>query len=314
MKNMLSYYSIFVAAGLTFLLFNSSQQVPQSTEKASSNPTAIPAEADGSVPQVIKSIDINKTYSFAGETVPTDNFDAFERLDRELSVNTYWHSSTLLNIKNSNRYFHLIEQILAEEGIPDDFKYLAVAESNLRNATSPAGAKGIWQFLKSTGQAYGLEINGQVDERYHVEKATRAACNYLKDYHKRFGSWTLAAAAYNAGGTRISRLLNDQKAQSYYALNINEETSRYVFRIIAIKEILSDPASFGFYVELDQLYKPLDNYTLVTVDKSVANWGDFAIEHGTTYRLLKVYNPWLTSGSLTNSKGKKYEIKVPVPG
>jgi hypothetical protein len=240
-----------------------------------------------------------------------ENFDAVERLDRELLVNSYWHSSTVLNIKNASRYFPVIEPILAANGIPDDFKYLAVIESNLRNVTSPAGAKGIWQIMKPTGQHYDLEINGEVDERYHIEKATEAACKLIKDYYSEFGSWTTTAAAYNMGETRMRRDLEEQRAKNYYDLNINAETSRYIFRIMAVKEILNDPESFGFFIEPEEMYQPLD-FKTIAVTESVDDWAQFAEDHGISYRLLKVYNPWLVSGKLTCSGKKIYQVKLPV--
>jgi len=298
-------YSIFLAIAMTFMLFASFRQSESKSPVVNNN-----GNNDNMLPQVIRSINVNKAYNFAHEDVPMDNFDAVERLDRELSVNSYWHSSTLLNIKSAGRYFPVIEPILAEYGIPDDFKYLAVTESNLRNVTSPAGAKGIWQFVKNTGQYYGLEINGEVDERYNLEKATVAACKYLNDYYDDFGSWTLAAAAYNMGGPRVKRMLAEQHAKTYFDLNVNPETSRYIFRIIAMKEILTSPNDFGFYIEENELYKPLDSET-IAVAESIPNWGVFAEEHGISYRMLKVYNPWLISGNLTCSGKKVYEVRVP---
>ncbi len=269
-----------------------------------------PVETDR-LPQIIRSVNLDKVYEFAGEQVPMDNFDVVERLDRELLVNSYWHSSTALNIKNSSRYFPVIEAILAEEGVPDDFKYLAVIESNLRNASSPAGAKGIWQFMKSSGQYYGLEINGEVDERYHLEKSTKAACKHLKDSYNRFKSWSLAAAAYNMGDTRLRKELEYQKEKSYYNLNLSEETMRYLFRILAVKEIISDPEAFGFEITSDEKYKPMDDYRILEVTTGISNLGAFAKENGTTYRMLKLYNPWLRTYRLSNKSGKRYEIKIP---
>ena len=269
---MFKSYSIFLSLALSVLLFISFSQ------QAEDKPDAPFSDA---LPQVIRSVNLDQEYSFAGETMPSENFDAVERLDRELSVNSYWHSSTLLNIKSTGRYFPVIEPILAEHGVPDDFKYLAVIESNLRNVTSPSGAKGIWQFLKSTGQHYGLEVNSEVDERYHLEKATHAACRMLKDYYSEFGSWTLAAAGYNMGETRLRKQLASQKAKTYYDLNLNQETSRYIFRILAVKEIYQDPQAFGFYLEDKDFYTPLIESNTITVDGSVASWGDFAVDNGT---------------------------------
>lgn len=306
MARQFTLYSAFLAAGLSFLLFVSYQGTGESQSNAGTDATE-----ENRIPQVITSIDLNKDYSFAGERVPTDNFDAMERLDRELSINTYWHSQTLLNIKQAHRFFPVIEPILKAHGVPDDFKYLAVAESGLRNATSYAGAKGYWQFLKSTAESQGLEISNDVDERYHITKSTEAACRYLNAFFEKFSSWTLAAAAYNMGGSRLSRLLDEQHAEDYYELNINEETSRYVFRIIAIKEILSSPDNFGFYIKEEQKYQPLDRYRIVKVSGSIDNLGAFAKEHGTDYRTLKLYNPWLITSNLSNPRNKTYEIKIP---
>lgn len=262
-----------------------------------------------SLPQVVKSTPTIDSPSFGGESMPM-NMDTRERLDRELSVNAYWQSATLLNIKKANKYFPIMEPILAEEGVPDDFKYLAVAESSLRNVQSAANAKGFWQFRKAAAKELGLEVNDEVDERYHVEKATRAACGYLKKLHKRFGSWSNACAAYNVGPTKFARTLKEQGETSFYDLNVNSETGRYMFRLIAIKEIMKDPERFGFYVEPHELYERIDNVYYVEVDKSVASWAQFADHNGVTYRMLKYYNPWLRDGKLTVLK-KKYQIKLP---
>jgi len=261
------------------------------------------------LPQMIESVDLNKEFDWAGELMPR-NFDNRERLDRELLVNAYWQSSTLLNVKAANRYFPTIERILAEEGVPDDFKYLAVAESNLRNVVSSANAKGFWQFRKLAAKEMGLEVNDEVDERYHVEKATRAACGYLKRLHKRFGNWTNASAAYNIGPTNFSRILSKQGQSSYYDLNLGEETNRYIFRLLAIKEVLKNHQNYGFYVDISDKYPPLDNYYEVLVDKSVDSWSEFAHNNGTTYRMLKVYNPWLRENKLTVINNT-YKIRIP---
>lgn len=304
MHNRVHIYTLILSAVVTVALFASySRQDPASTH----------AKTTRQLPQIVRSADLNKPFDLAGERVPMDNFDARERLERELMVNAYWHSSTALNIQSATRYFPVIEKILAENGLPDDFKYLAVAESNLRNESSPAGAKGIWQFMKGTGEFYGLEINEEVDERYHLEKATQAVCEYLKGYKKRFGTWTLAAAAYNMGGTRMAKELEIQRADNFYDLSLNVETARYVFRIIAIKEIMQDPQKYGFYIEKEDYHRPLDDYKTVTVSEPVANWGDFAKAHQTTYRMIKVYNPWLRTEKLTNSSGKPYEIRIKRP-
>ena len=299
----LNYYTLAMAAFLTIAIFASySGKLGEEPNKSGK---------DTSIPQVIKAVDLNKPFDFAGERLPMDNFDVAERLDRELLVNTYWHSNTVLNIKNAYKYFPVIERILRENGVPEDFKYLAVAESSLRNEVSPAGARGIWQFMNGTAEQYGLETNREVDERYHLEKSTQAACKLLKDYYRRLNSWTLTAAAYNAGLSRITREMEEQRALDYFDLNLNAETSRYVFRLVAIKEILSHPQDFGFYLDNEERYPPLENYRAVKVDSTIENLGDFAREQGTTYRMLKVYNPWLLDSKLPNRSGKTYEIKVP---
>ena len=300
-------YSLIIAAFLTILFFTNYS----SKKNLASYANGSGQESAYNLPQIIKPVNLDRPFNFAGEQVPMDNFDARERLDRELLVNSYWHSSTVINLKNTYKYFPVIERILAENGVPEDFKYLAVAESNLRNETSPAGAKGIWQFMKSVGQGYGLEINSEVDERYHIEKATEAACKYIKGHKERFGSWTLAAAAYNMGGTRLQREIKNQRASSYYDLNLNLETARYVFRLIAIKEIYSKPQDFGFFVSEEDGYEPLGDYYEMNVETAVENWGDFAQEQNISYRMLKVYNPWLISTRLSNRSRKVYTIKIP---
>jgi len=293
-----SAFGLISGAIFTFLIFVSSQEAVTPPNRMNSN-----------LPQQIHSAFENKSYSFAGETMP-DNFDNRERLNRELSVNAYWQSNTLLNIKKANRYFPMMERILAEEGVPDDFKYLAVAESDLRHATSHANAKGFWQFRKDAGKEMGLEINDEVDERYHVERATRAAAKYLKKLQKRFGNWTNAAAAYNVGQGNFNSARKKQQEFSFFNMNMNIETNRYLFRLIAIKEIMSNPEDFGYYIQASELYPPLDNFYEVVVDGSIPSWSDFAKEKGITYRMLKVYNPWLIDNKLTVKKNT-YHIKIP---
>ncbi|MBK7740324.1 MAG: lytic transglycosylase domain-containing protein [Saprospiraceae bacterium] len=209
------------------------------------------------LPQAIKSPSINRPFDFAGELVPVANQDVRDRLDKELVMNTYLHGSTLLNLKMAGRYFPLIERILMEENIPDDFKYLVPVESNFSNATSPAGAKGFWQLMPSTAKELGLIVNDKIDERYNVELATRAACKFIKTLYNRFGNWTLVAAAYNGGGGRIDRELKAQKVNNFYDLYLNPETSKYIFRILAIKEVMSSPSNFGYDIDQVELYKPL---------------------------------------------------------
>ena len=262
------------------------------------------------LPQQIKAVNLDRTFEFAGEPVPV-NEDTRERLDRELSVNAYWQSTTLLNLKMSHKHFPVVEKILKENGIPEDFKYLAVAESGLRNLTSSASAKGYWQFMKPAATEMGLEISDDVDERMHIEKSTKAACNYIKQLYKRFGSWSNVAGAYNVGPTSFARTLSEQKENNYYDININDETSRYLFRIIAIKEIVKNPQDFGYYLEEHHKYIPHPNLKSITITSSISSLADFAHQNNTTYRLLKYYNPWLISAKLNVTPGKEYVIKIP---
>ena len=258
----------------------------------------------------IKALKIPSGLSFAGEKVPTELDDIKERMDRELLVNTYWQSNGLLLIKRAHKYFPLIEPLLKKYGIPDDFKYLAVAESGLENNSSPAGAAGFWHFLKSSAKEYGLEVNQNVDERYNLEKSTKVAAEYLKKSKKRFGTWTLAAAAYNAGNARIARNLKKQQVTNYYDLLLNSETSRYVFRIVALKEVLSNPRKYGFEFEEDDLYN-LPDIKTVKVDTVITNIASFAKKFKTNYKELKLNNAWLRENKLNNKSRKLYKIKIP---
>jgi membrane-bound lytic murein transglycosylase D len=259
--------------------------------------------------QMVKPPKMRSSYQFAGEEIPM-NIDTKERMEKELLTNSYFHTSTILAIKNASRFFPMIERILAEEGVPDDFKYLAVAESNLSNATSPAGAKGLWQFMKGTAADYGLEVSADIDERFHYEKSTRAACKYLKTLKNQSGSWVNAAASYNMGFGNFGKNSSSQNEKSYFDMNLVEETSRYVFRIVAIKEILSDPSSFGFQVDEDRKHTPHDNLKQIEVSSSILNLGEFAHQNSTTYRLLKYYNPWLIDTKVLY-KGKPYTVQIP---
>ena len=261
----------------------------------------------------IYALDLPENMNFAGEPVPVNDPDIYERLDRELLVNTYWQSNGLLLIKRAHKYFPVIEPILKEHGVPDDFKYLAVIESGLQNVVSPANATGFWQILKETGREYGLEVNDNVDERYHLVKSTEAACKYLNKAKDRFGSWTLAAAAYNAGPAGINKQLERQKTNGYYDLLLGEETGRYVFRILAVKEILSNPEKYGFNFEKDHLYTFVPTYS-VEVDTSVSDFADFAKNYGINYKILKIHNPWLREANLNNFSKKKYYIEIPEKG
>ncbi len=291
-------FTLCVGISLPFLFGNArfdSQQ--DSVRNDVSHLTASPT-----VPQEI---------SFAGQTIRFDRYDYRERMDRELLSFTYMHSTTMLSIKRANRYFPIIEPILKECGIPDDFKYLAVIESGLNHlAKSPAGAAGMWQFMQSTGRQYGLEVNQNIDERYHVEKATRAACRYLHDSYERYGNWLSVAAAYNAGQARISSQLQKQMATHAADLWLVEETSRYMFRLLAAKAVLSDPRRYGFILRSDQLY-PSIACTTDTVTSGIADLASYAKRKGITYAQLKDFNPWLRSTFLQNRSGRTYVLKLP---
>jgi membrane-bound lytic murein transglycosylase D len=259
------------------------------------------------------SLTLPNALTFCNEPVPMDRIDVRERLDRELLVNTYWQSNTLLAHKRAARWFPLIEEVLRREGVPDDMKYLALIESGFTNVVSPAGAAGYWQFLKATAAEHGLEVNDEVDERYHVEKSTEAACKYLKNAHARFGSWTMAAAAYNLGNGGLNKQLTRQKQEDYYDLLLPEETSRYVFRILAMKEIIRDPERYGFHLRRKDLYPPYAT-TTVEVKGAVPDLADFALRRNTDYKTLKLLNPWLRDTKLTNKDGRTYRLLLPAEG
>jgi hypothetical protein len=250
---------------------------------------------------------------FAGEKVPLQIDDVKERFDRELIVNANLHSSTIIILKRANRAFPVIEPILAKYGVPDDFKYLAVIESALVNATSSAGAKGVWQFMPATAKEKGMEVTEVVDERYDLIKSTEAACNYLLKAKQKFGNWTLAAASYNGGMTGVQNKLDEQRVSSYYDVLLTDETARYVFRILALKEIMKNPAMYGFDLSEKELYKNLQTKT-VMVDSTINNLADFAISQGINYKILKIHNPWMRDKKLLNPNKKVYQIEIPTEG
>lgn len=299
-KNVLAVVGLFVIGAISI---NALQDAPtdENYEKKTANDYNVYA------------IKIPDYLEFAGEKVPLQNPDISERMDKELLVNTYWQSNGLLMFKRAEKYFPIIEPILERNGIPDDFKYLAVIESGLTNAKSPAGASGFWQIMKATGKENGLEVNSNVDERYHLEKATEVACKYLKKSKERFNSWTLAAAAYNAGNAGVSKRLKSQNVNSYYDLLLGEETGRYVFRIVALKEILSHPAKYGFNFRNKDLYRAIPTYK-VLVDTAVTDFSKFAKNYGINYKILKIHNPWLREKQLNNASGKSYYLDIPDAG
>ncbi len=250
---------------------------------------------------------------FAGEQTPLQISDVRERLDRELLINANLHSTTTLIIKRANRVFPVIEPILEKYGVPDDFKYLAVIESGLTNATSSAGARGVWQFMTDTAKEKGMEVNDYVDERYHLEKSTEAACKYLLAAKEKFGSWTLAAASYNGGMNGVNKRVEEQQVSNYYDLALTEETSRYVFRILALKEIMKSPTKYGFNIYQSDLYSTIPTKK-VEVDSTINDLASFAKTQGINYKILKIHNPWLRDKKLLNVSKKKYEIEIPTSG
>ena len=257
------------------------------------------------------SVTIPDTMEFAGESIVFDRYDRRERMDRELNSFTYFHSTTLLLFKRANRVFPIIEPILKREGVPDDLKYLAVIESNLdHRAVSPARAAGLWQFLQSTGKEYGLEVTATVDERYHIEKSTVAAAKYLKEAYRRYGSWSAAALSYNGGQARITNELSKQRVNDALDLWLVEETTRYYYRMLAIKQVFEHPRQYGFVIQPEHLYKPME-FKRVEVTTSLPDLVSFAREHQVTYAQLKDFNSWLRDTKLTNTSGKSYTLLIP---
>jgi membrane-bound lytic murein transglycosylase D len=261
----------------------------------------------------IYSPELPEKIDFAGEKVPLDLFYVRESLDREILANTFMHSSTILMFKRANRWFPIIEPILKKNNIPDDFKFLALAESNLANAVSPSGAEGFWQFLKGTAPKFGLEITEEVDERYNLVKATEAACQYLRTSYREYNSWSMVAASYNRGIDGVGKAIEKQHTNDYYNLYLVEETARYVYRILAMKQVYNNPVRYGFYLRQSDFYPPLPTYT-VTVDSSITDLPAFAQKLKINYKVLREYNPWLRRYSLTNKAGKKYTITLPKEG
>ena len=271
------------------------------------------AQARSEVPSLSAPPPVPASMTFAGQTFDLRRSDHRERLDRELMTFTYMHTTTMLSLKRANRYFPLIEPILRECGVPDDFKYLAVIESSLNPlAKSPAGAAGLWQFMPASGREHGLEVNLNIDERYHIEKETRAACRYLKEAYARYGNWLSVAAAYNAGKARITTQLEKQQVEQATDLWLVEETSRYMFRLLAAKAVFTHPLRYGFRLRREHLYPPIP-YTEHTVTTGIASLPRFARTHGLTYAQLREANPWLRDLSLANKSGRTYVLKLPRP-
>lgn len=306
-SDFVSIASLIVLIG--YILYNESKD-KQSEKTFSDNGTMTVASTDYSYPLSAVSFDLPADVTFAGEDVPMEITDVRERFDKELQINTYFHSNTIFLIKRANRWLPQIEKILQQHGIPDDFKYLPLIESSLINARSPKDAVGYWQILEDSGKEFGLEITKEVDERFDPLKATEAACRYLKQAYRKFNNWTMVAASYNRGMTGMQNAMDDQKADSYYDLYLNDETSRYVFRLLAIKEIIENPLKYGFKIRPEHLYEQ-DDVRYVEVDESIKSLVDFAKEQGTNYKMLKQFNPWLREQKLTVKKGHTYRIALP---
>ncbi|HSY76612.1 MAG TPA: transglycosylase SLT domain-containing protein [Bacteroidia bacterium] len=298
LKNILLVAGSVVLLSMTIELLNSSGNINADNNTFSQTYKIFP-------------VPLPDTMSFAGEKVPMNHFGIRENLEQEMLVNTYWQSQTLLVLKRTHRYFPVIEQILKKNGIPEDFKYLAMAESGFSYKVSGVGASGFWQFMKSTGEAYGLEITKDVDERYNLEKSTEAACRYFKEAYAEFHNWTLVAASYNLGLGGVAKELQRQRQNNYYDLELNTETARYVYRILALKALSMSPKQFGYYLKTSDMYNQLPVYVM-PVDSSINDLADFAISKGINYRVLKMLNPWLLTDKLPDLDKRIYAISLPV--
>ncbi len=283
----------------------------QSFRESDKDEGTVQVKEDGKLQYKWYQPEMPKSLSFAGERVPLERWEVRERMEREMIVNYYMHGTTLYILKLTSRYFPMIEQKLRANGVPDDFKYLCVAESALQHQTSAVGAASFWQFMKDTGPRYGLEINNEVDERYNVAKATDAACAYLKEAYGKFNSWTAAAASYNCGQAGYTKQIEFQQRSNYYDLAFPEETNRYIFRILSLKILLSDAKKHGYILNSGEPFQPVKTRT-VTVDTTIKDLAEFSIANGSNYKMLKLLNPWLRAHSLTVKPGKMYEIEFPL--
>lgn len=305
MKNvyfLLPWLAIIILATYTYLEFEEFEEQAADFVEYTELPQGVSVNAIA--------IELPDTLQFAGEVVPLNIPDVRERLDREMHINAYWHTNTIFLLKRAHRWLPQIAEILKEEGIPDDFKYMPAIEGAFLNDISPKAAVGFWQFRKDAAKEFGLEVNRQVDERYDPLKSTRAACKYLKKAHNKFGNWTLVAASFNRGRAGIIRAMDNQKVDNYYDLMLNDETSRYVFRILAAKEIIEHPQRYGFHVPDEQLYN-IEAVHYVAITEDVDSWVDWANENGINLKLLKRHNPWIQGNSLTVSGKKDYQVAIP---
>ena len=302
-KFLIFILTVTILVAVSFIFINSI--TPENIEKQ--------YESESAKKSAVYSPKIPTGVNFAGELIPIDNYDILESLDNEMLANAFWHSQMMRFLKRANRFFPVIEPILKANNIPDDFKYLAVAESALTNAVSPAKATGFWQFLPKTAKEYGLEVNTEIDERYNLEKSTQAACDYLNKSYKKFGSWTLVSASYNMGTSGVLRSMKAQKVNNYFDLFLNSETARYVYRIVAIKTIMENPTKYGYNLRQKDLYQPIPTYT-IEIDSAIVDFNIWALEQGINYKILKNLNPWLRKSYLKNTKKKTYLIRIPTQG
>ena len=301
------FITLGVAAGVLLTFGLMSLKADDDSTKNGEQKKEIPQSPTSSQPYIPDEI------IFCGERVPLENFDVYEALDYELVVNMYRHSATITYLKKAKRYFPEIEKVLKENNIPDDLKYLCVAESGLSNVVSPAGATGFWQFMKSAANEYGLRIDTNIDERYNHHKSVVAACKYFKDAYKKFKSWTLVAASYNMGMGGLSKSIESQKVDNYWDLLLNQETARYVYRIIALKLVMENPSTYGFDLDEKDLYNEIETYT-IKIDTTINDLTQFALDNGSNLKMLKHFNPWLRSNTLPNQSRKEYEIELPKKG
>lgn len=294
---------VFLLASIMFLFLLSCNNEPKTpVEKPEFTKELI--ENHFVVPEVPNSI------FFVGDSISFKDLDLKERLDNELVINNFWHSNTIMMMKRSNRWLPVMKKIFEDEQVPLDLVYISVIESGLQNVTSPRGAKGFWQFMKPTALEHGLIVNDQIDERYHVEKSTRAACEYLKTAHEKFGSWILAAASYNLGMYGMASNLERQKVDNFFDLSLNPETARYIFRIMAVKLVFENPNNYGFYINNESLYPEYVTKDII-IDTSIPNLYEWSVEHGISIKILRKLNPWIRGKDFIVKEGEVFTFKIP---
>lgn len=307
-------YTMKIKATSTLFAITATICIAMALSSASTCQESAKGLGDRNEQSIAVSPDIPRSITFAGEEISLTTQDRRERMDREMLAFSYSHINTMLQIKRANRLFPIVEPILKECEVPDDLKYLMIIESNGdKEALSPAKAGGLWQFLESTGKEYGLEVNKEVDERYHIEKATRAACAYLKESYGIYKDWLTVAASYNTGRGNIAKRIEGQKTDKAIEMKLLPETSRYIFRLLAAKAIFTSPQKYGFRLRSCDLYPYIPHKETIEIDTTVANWGILAKEKGITYLQLREANPWIRGTSLTNKNRKRYMVNIPDP-